>query len=327
MAESAPTGRSTLLWTLAGTALGLALLYAATRKLDAVALATTLRSVDWPWLGVVLAAASAFCAIKAWRWGLLLAFARRPPFRELHSAVYTGLAVNFLVAHAGEFLRAATIARKQRTTTSAVLASIVVERLLDFLALLVLLALIAVVLPDRPAMVATAAVISALVVAGMLAFLVALLHPPAWSERLAFRLRQLLPVQLQQWLNQQLDRFRTGLASLRNPGPLFWAVVASVLQWVFVIAAIWSSGRAVGLPATLAAVTVTLVVIVIGLALPNSPLQIGTTQLAFVVGLGTDGTGETPAIAASLVYTSFVILPIMLTGGIALLGGPDRWRR
>jgi uncharacterized protein (TIRG00374 family) len=327
MAESVPTGRNTLLWTLAGTALGLALLYAATRKLDAAALAATLRSVDWPWLVVVLAAASAFCAIKAWRWGLLLANTRRPAFRELHSAVYTGLAVNFLVAHAGEFLRVATIARKQRLTTSAVLASIVVERALDFFALLLLLALLSVAVPDRPAMVATAAAISALVVAGMLSCLVMLLHPPAWSARLASGLAGLLPIRLQQQMNQQLDRFRIGLASLRNMRLLFWAVVASVLQWVFVIAAIWSSGRAVGLPATLTAATVTLVVIVIGLALPNSPLQIGTTQLAFVVGLGADGTGETPAIAASLVYTSFVILPIMLTGGVALLWGPDRWRR
>ena len=116
LADSAPSPRNALLWTLAGTALGLMLLFAATRKVDAAALAATLRSVDWPWIGVILAATIAFCAIKAWRWGLLLIFVRGLSFRELHSAVYAGLAVNFLVAHVGEFLRAATIARNRRVS-------------------------------------------------------------------------------------------------------------------------------------------------------------------------------------------------------------------
>jgi glycosyltransferase 2 family protein len=322
LGESVPTARNALLWTLAGTALGLALLYASTRKVDAGALIATLRSVDWPWIAAILAATTAFCAIKAWRWGLLLKFVRDLTFRELHSAVYAGLAVNFLVAHVGEFLRAATVARNRRVSTSAVLASVIVERVLDFVALLVLLSLIAVAVPNRPAAVTTAAAISVVVVVVMLGGLISLMHPPAWSVQLASRLGRLLTERLHERIREQLDRFRAGLSAMRDPGLLLQAVILSVLQWVLVIAAIWASARAVGPPATLIATTVTLVLIVVGLALPNSPLQIGATQLAFVVGLGTDGTGVTPAIAASLVYTSFLILPIMLAGGIALLRGP-----
>ena len=186
-----------------------------------------------------------------------------------------------------------------------------------------LLTLIAVAVPDRPAAVATAATVSAFVVIVMLGGLVALLHPPPWSVQLASRLGRLLTERLHRRLIDGLDSFRAGLATMRNPGLLFRAVVLSILQWVLVIVAVWASARAVGLSATLIAATVTLVLIVVGLALPNSPLQLGATQLAFVVGLGTDGTLVTPAIAASLVYTSFLILPIMLAGGFALLRGPD----
>ena len=243
-------------------------------------------------------------------------------FRELHSAVYAGLAINFLVAHVGEFLRAATIARNRSVSTSAVLASVVVERVLDFGALLVLLSLIAAAVPNRPAAVTTAAAISAVFLVVMLGGLILIMHPPAWSVRLVSRLGRLLTVRLSQRIGEQLDRFRAGLSTMRDPNLLVQAVILSVLQWILVIAAIWASARAVGPSATPIAATVTLVLIVVGLALPNSPLQIGATQLAFVVGLGTDGTGVTQAIAASLVYTSFLILPIMLAGGIAMLHGP-----
>jgi hypothetical protein len=49
----------------------------------------------------VLAATLAFCAIKAWRWGRLLADFPGIAYRDLHSAVYLGLAANFLLSHIG----------------------------------------------------------------------------------------------------------------------------------------------------------------------------------------------------------------------------------
>jgi hypothetical protein len=99
------------------------------------------------------------------------------------------------------------------------------------------------------------------------------------------------------------------------------AVLVSALQWGLVWVAIWAGGRAVtGFVSPMAA-TVTFVLIIVGLTLPNSPLQIGTTQLAFVVGMGTDGTIVSEAVAASLVYTAFLILPIMLAGSSLVLRG------
>jgi uncharacterized membrane protein YbhN (UPF0104 family) len=70
---------------------------------------------------------------------------------------------------------------------------------------------------------------------------------------------------------------------------------------------------------TIVPVAATFVLLIVGLMLPNSPMQIGTTQLAFAIGLGTGGVTATAAVAASLVYTLFLILPIMVVGGFFLL--------
>ena len=97
------------------------------------------------------------------------------------------------------------------------------------------------------------------------------------------------------------------------------AVVLSVLQWSLIVAAIWFSALAAGEAVGLVAATAIFVLIVLGLSLPNSPMQVGTTQLAFTVGFSAGGHSAAPAIAASVVYTLFLILPVMIAGGIYLL--------
>jgi glycosyltransferase 2 family protein len=314
--------RRSVLWSLCGTALGIALLYAATRQADSQALLATLRAVVWQWAAVVLAATLAFCALKTWRWSLLLGALPRVTFRDLQAAVYVGVAVNFLVAHVGELLRATTISRRHGLPVGTVLASIVIERVLDFIAILAMLAIILVAMPDSPAMVVVAAVASAAFVAVAIAALYLLLRPPAWSERAVARLGDRLRPGLRQRITHHLARFRAGLAPLRKRRLMLVAVLISALQWGAVAAAIWFSGLAVSLSVSLLATTVTFVLIILGMTLPNSPLQIGTTQLAFVVGFGTDETGVNEAIAASLVYTAFLIVPTMLVGAAAMLRAP-----
>jgi len=314
-------GRQPLLWTLVGTTLGLGLLYASTRKIDGAALVATLKSVEWPWVCGILGATLAFIAIKAWRWAILLRFIPGLRFRELHSAVYIGLAINFLIAHVGEFLRTAIVARGHQVAVSTVFASVVIERVLDFIALLLLLALIVALMPDPPDLVAAAAAFSGGFVLLAVAGLYLLMQPPAWATSFAAFIGRPLPERWRERIRRELDRFTPGLAPLRNPQLLLLAILVSVLQWALVILAIWCSGVAVGTSVSLVAATVTFVLIIIGLTLPNSPLQIGTTQLAFVLGVGTDGTGATAAIAASLLYTAFLIIPIMLVGGGLMLWG------
>jgi uncharacterized membrane protein YbhN (UPF0104 family) len=46
---------------------------------------------------------------------------------------------------------------------------------------------------------------------------------------------------------------------------------------------------------------------------------VGTTQLAFTIGLAAFGVGAAHAFAASVVYTVFGLLPMLVAGGIYFL--------
>jgi uncharacterized protein (TIRG00374 family) len=313
--------RHPLLWSVAGVALGIGLLYASTRRVDAAALLGVVKTVSWPWCAAVLAATLAFCWLKALRWSLLLGQGRAANTGRLHAAVYAGLAVNYLVAHVGEVLRAAMVGRGIGAPVSAVLATVVIERVLDFLAMLAILAVVITRFPDLPAMILTAAALCAAFVALAVAALYALARPPGWAARLAAQAHERMPKRVSDRLARLVERFRSGLASLGRPRVLLLAVLVSILQWSIVLAAIAACARAVHNPASLVATTATFVLVILGLTLPNSPLQVGTTQLAFVVGLGVDGVSDTGAIAASLVYTAFLILPVMVIGAAVLASG------
>ncbi len=304
--------------TLIGTILGVALLLMALRNVDTATLIATLQSVDPLWAITLVAAQIAFIAIKAWRWGLLLRFVPNITFKELHASVYAGLAVNYVIAHLGEFLRGVVIARKKKAALSAVFASIFVERALDFLALLVILAIGANFSRQLPELAATAGVIISVIVVIAIGGLFLILQSPKWLQSMTATLTRPLPGRILHWLEEQLNRFRQGLASIRDGKLITSAVLLSILQWSFVVFLMWGSGIAIDAKVSWVAAVATFVLIVVGLTLPNSPLQIGTNQLAFVLGYGIDGIDSTTAVAASFVFTAFALLPTMLIGGLCL---------
>lgn len=314
-----PRPGNRLVWSAAGIGLGLILLYAATRQVEWAALNDTLKRVIAGWAVSILGIVFAFVIIKAWRWKLLLPFLPDLKVRELHRAVYIGLAANFLVAHMGEFLRTMTVCRRIETSFSGVFASVLVERALDFIALLMLLSLFGMLAPDTHPAVKLGSVLSAMVVAAAVIFLHLVLRPPAWLVGIADKIGRRLPDAVRGWLTDQLALARPGLASIRDLRRMASAIMLSVLQWSLIVTAIWWSALAVGQPMSLTAGAVTFVLIVLGLTLPNAPMQVGATQLAFTIGLGVDGTDATAAVAASVVYTAFLILPVMLIGGAYLV--------
>jgi glycosyltransferase 2 family protein len=301
-------------WWLAGLAIGglmggLALAQASLHDSARVLLASHAGWAAAAWL-----AGLGFMALKAWRWQGLLLPLHRFGLRPLHAAVYAGTAANLLVPHSGELLRAQWLGRQAGQPASPILATVALERLLDFAAL-VLLALLGLLLqPQRPQALLAGAGLGLVVVLLGLALAAAALRPgPVLRATLQAVLGR-LPARWAGWLGPRLRRSVAGLQALQHPRRLLALLALSLLQWGCIVAAIWCCAQAVGAGLPVAGAVLVFVCTVVGLTLPAPPLQLGATQLAFVWGFGWHGAQAAPALAASALYTA-VVLGWMLLGG------------
>ncbi len=287
---------------LVGTLFSAACLWYALRGVDLLAMARGIGRVDVLWiLGSVLAGLLSL-VIRAIRWRLLLTSIIPAATASLVSATFIGMmANNLLPARLGEVVRAWVLARRVQASVPTVLASIVVERLLDVVALLVVLGVClaavsgldggAAGLMKRTGLTALLGVvvgISGLVV--VVRFRESLLR--AW-ERWATRLDLT-------WAPRALDLrgFVEGLSVLRGVVQVASVIGLSFLVWAAAIASFQILAEGFNLGLTPVQTALVFVIVLFGMAIPSAPGYVGTFHGFCVAGLAMVA-GTEPTLAAA----------------------------
>jgi len=316
-------------WRLAGGALlALGLLALFFRGVDWEALGAAFRSADHRYLAGVVVITVLTYALRAWRWGSLLAPLARVPFRDLFSATVVGFMTGLLVPRAGEVVRPYLISRRHPIRTSAGFASIILERLVDLVTVLLLFGLYLYVLPTPTAQtrgpllgflklggaMAGAAAVAVLVV-------LLLLHGHAAAVvRLLRRLLSPLPARVVELVAGAVGTFAEGLAVLKaSPGHLLVIFGQSALVWLSICLGIWWNNLAFGLSLPFHTSFLMVAFLTVGVAVPTPGAVGGFHEfylLALTQGFGVDkGT----AAAAGIACHALTNLPVLVLG-LALLG-------
>ncbi len=312
-------------WMIAGLLIGLGFLWIALRQIDLTTALSSLRSVSIGWLLVVMAFGIVFIVIKTLRWTIILRPILGEKFNLLHQVVYIGTAANLVIAHTGELLRTVVLTRRGNVDSSAVLATIGLERTLDFVALLLLIGIALVFEPQVSSLLWFAGLISlGFIVVGVIVVL-ALLNPDSLVSFISTKLLAAAPAKSRQWLSDRLRGCRDGLISVRRLSTLAILIAISLFQWCMIVAAIWACSQAAGVSIPISGAIAVFALSVIGLTLPSSPAQLGTIQLAFVVGIDLVGGDAAYAFTASVVYVCFINLTMMLIGGACWLYYTSSW--
>lgn len=153
----------------------------------------SLGSAHYLWLLPNLALLTAVHVLRALRWGYLLSGLERLPFRALNQATAVGNMLFLLLPlRLGEFARPVLISRHSRIRPSAAMASVVLERIIDGVAIALLLEVALLFLPGEGEPLRWVRWGTHLMLAGFLGLVGFLLVARWQEERVVGLLRQVL---------------------------------------------------------------------------------------------------------------------------------------
>lgn len=241
--------------------------------------------------------------VRAIRWRFLLVGVDGVGTGSLVSATFIGMmANNLLPARLGEVVRAWVLARREQAQVPTVLASIVVERLLDIVALVAVLGLALVASPplssEGTGVFRHAGEIGLLLSAGgMVGLLVAVRFQAAilkTGDRWAMRVQRA-------WALRGLDllrRFLDGLCALGSVPQAAAVFGLSLVIWGAGVISLYVLAEGFGLGLTLVQTALVFVIVLFGIAIPSAPGFIGTFHGFAVAGLALVA-GTEPTLAAA----------------------------
>jgi len=298
-------------------------LYWAFKDIQFAEFIDSLKSSDYRYFVLATIFAMILYAVRALRWKYLLILQKDIPFPSVFSATCIGFfGNNVLPFRAGEFMRAYVIGKNENISASAVLATVLVERIIDVLTLLFIavVALLTFPLPDNPEFenIKRMGMLLLVVETGVIIFCILLVTKQEFTLRLTDRLLSFLPHKIQQTGKNFITSFLEGLKIIKAMQHFLIIIITSFTVWIaacaqiFLMILAFDSNLAMGTIAV--ASVVVMVLISFALTLPAAPGFVGTYHFAAISGLTifSVNPGVASAFAVSLHLISY--LPITLTG-------------
>jgi len=303
---------------IVGCLTGAAFLYLAGREVDFGLMWEAFTRVNY-WF-VFLAVPVIFLShfLRVLRWRYLMDPIKRVDVASLFSALLIGYMANILMpAHLGELLRAYVLGKKRGVSASSTLATIVVERIIDVFALLLLM-VFAILLYPFPQWINKTGYAMLAGTLVLFVFLILLKKYFPFFERFLRLFLKPLPKGVRERVGQGINSFVLGIVPLRGRWDYLVVSVLSVVIWVcygFIIHLVlyafdflelyrlpwWTS-------------LIVLVVTTIGVVVPSSPGYVGPYHWLCQVSLAMFAVPAGPALSFAILLHGVNFLPVLIVG-------------
>lgn len=307
-----------------GLIVSLAFTWLVVRDLDLQAFWAAMADASMLWISIATAFFFAGYACRVQRWRLMLSDSN-PTIGFWRSAIplFASIAANnVLPFRAGDALRAIAFSRWLRVSTSRVLATLLVERLLDLLSLLIFAALLLSLLAqDLEGAWAALGVGGNLLAAIAIVVLVVLLRPRLFSGPAHFMAR--LVRRYSTGSGDRLDgivtRMFDTLAEQARGARMVRLMIWSAFAWALEGCIFYATARALPGITEMAGAVMAFPVATLATLLPSTPGYVGTFDF-FAIQMA-ELAGNPPAAAAAFAVLVHMILWLAatVTGGICLL--------
>jgi uncharacterized protein (TIRG00374 family) len=297
----------------------------------AAALVVVFHGTDWQQLGRILAGAQLWLlglsvvsslvgiGLRSFRWRLLFWPSHRMPNRPVFDAMAVGYLVNNLVpARLGDAVRCYLLARWAPVGVVHGLSATFLERVVDALAMVLLLFGLLTVLPLPAAIAWGGAVIGVGVIAVLAAFLALGARRERGGEAVARFLARWLRLDRGRWAERWSGLFASCQA-VQRPRVVARLFLWSVVIWSQNLFTFWLVMVALGLWPSLAEVALAMVASALGLAVVAAPSGLGTFEAAVVASLVLVAVNPDLARGIALALHANLFVASGLAGGWAVV--------
>lgn len=266
-------------------------------------------------LAFLFVALSMFTRGIRW-WGLL--GKGLPLIKAVHLVNLTFLG-NQLPLRLGEAARGVLVSREGVSIEKAA-ASIVVERLIDTLLVVLMIAATVGQLPDAPEYVTVPASRFGLLALVAFLCLLALARQPRRAKRLLATMTQKLPLLNRTPLQRIVDNLLEGLAAIADFRTLIFTLVWSLIAWSTSLATFYVLHLALGIEVNYAqSVPLGVSLAALGIALPLSIAAVGPFEAAIIVTGQLVGMDSLAAISLGFLFHGLSVFGYIVFGSAGLL--------
>lgn len=261
--------------------------------------------------------------VRTVRWQYLLAGLGPTRFTNAFRATVIGFAANFLLpARAGEVIRPYVLSRHEAIAATSAFATVVLERVFDMVAVLLLFAVFA--LTASPAFARSDPALFRAVQAGgvtaaaatsviLLAFFL-LAGRPAAIRRLSAAVERRLPGRLAAMVEGLAERFVLGLGAVRHPRQWVIVFALSFPLWMSIACGIWLVSHAYAIDVGYLGAFLVMTLLVVGVAVPTPGAIGGFHEFYRIAVTSFFGASAERAVGAGIVLHAISFVPVTLLG-------------
>lgn len=263
--------------------------------------------------------------LRALRWWYILAPTKKIPIIDILSALCIGFMANMLLPmRAGEVIRGYVISKKEQIGLTSVLGTIVLERVFDLLATIVLLVIVMFFAhPDNvspevwDSLKKGGISISAVFAVAML-FMVMLVHNYSRVDFFLQKFYRILSEKAAKKIEHIIVSFKDGLGALEEGSHVVAITFYTALIWIVIVLTNLMFLPMFNIEISLEIGAVLTLFIVFGVMVPSSPGFVGPLHAGIIIALGLYGIEFDEALGIAIVI-HIVIFVMNVSQGIFFL--------
>lgn len=303
---------------LFGILLGIVLIYFSVRGINFNETLSHMKKIHLGYAALSLFFITFMQVLRSYRWGVILQPLEKINQLTLFAVTNVGfLAIAAIPARIGELARPYLIAKKSRIKMSSALGTIVVERVLDSVAVLTMTVAV-LMLYDLPPWMIRSGIVFFIATILIIACMIGLVWRREAAAEIIDRLLHRLPGRLSQKVNPVIHHFIDGVGVITDVKRLIYLLLLSALVWLVDVAAIYTLLAAFGFHLPILAAFILMIILIAGIAIPTAPGFIGNWHFACILGLSLFDIAKAEALSFALVY-HFLSMAVVVVLGVASL--------